>query len=60
MMFSFDSSYRITSYKHYLKQKMPFCEIKLKEILYRDPSPIILLNIDLPQPLINDYDQDLI
>ena len=44
------------SYEHYLKQKMPMCEITLNPILYRDPTLINQLNKDLPNPLINHYD----
>ena len=31
MRISFISSYRFMSYKHYFKQKMPMCEIKLNQ-----------------------------
>ena len=56
MRISFFSSYRFMSFEHYLKQKMSMCEIKLNQILYRDPTLINLLSRDLPQPLINHYD----
>ena len=56
MRISFISSYRPMSYKHYLRQKLPMVEIKLNQILNRDPSVINPLNRELPYPLINHYD----
>ena len=56
MRISFISAYRFMSFDHYLKQKMPICEIKLNQILYGDPTLINLINKDLPHPLINHYD----
>ena len=49
------SSYIFMSYEHYLKKKLPMCEIKLNQILYRDRFLISLINRDLPHPSINHY-----
>ena len=46
-------------YEHDLKPNMPMCEIKLNQILYRDPTLINLLNRDLPHPVLNHYDHIL-
>ena len=43
------------TYNHYLKQKKTMCEIKLNQILNRNPSLINLLNRDLPHPMNNHF-----
>ena len=52
---SFISSYRLMTYKHYLKQKMPMYERKINQILHRDPTLINVFDRDLLHPLMNHY-----
>ena len=58
MRITFVSSPRFMTYNHYLKQRRPMCEIKLNQILHRNPSLIKLLNRDQPHPMFNHYISD--
>ena len=52
MSITFVSQFRFMTYKYYLKQKKPFCEIKLNQILKRNPSLIKLIDKHQPHPMI--------
>ena len=58
MRITFVSSSRFMTYNLYLKQKKPMCEIKLSQILNRNPSLTNSLNRDLPHSMINRYITD--
>ena len=63
MRITFVSHFRFMTYKYYLKLKKPMCEIKLNQILNRNPSLIKFLDTSLPHPMIyhfisNDVDDD--
>ena len=49
---------KFLTYNHYLKQKKPMCEIKLNQILNRNPSLVNLLNTNLPHPMIDHFITD--
>ena len=52
MRITFVSQFKFMTYKHYLKQKKSMCEIKLNQILNRNPSLIKLLDKHQPHPMI--------
>ena len=43
------------TYKHFLKQKLPMCEIKLNQNLTKKANLINCLNRDLSHPLTNRF-----
>ena len=51
MRITFVRSSRFMSYGYYRKQKMPMCEIKLNQMLNRNPPLINQLNRNLPNLL---------
>ena len=55
MRITFANSCRNMSYNYYLKEKRPMCEIKLNQILHRNPSLAYSLDTDLGHPMINHF-----
>ena len=55
MRISFISSIRNVTHKYYLKQPKPMCEIKLNEIIAKNPKLINCLNRNICHPLIRKY-----
>ena len=52
MRITFVSQFSFMTYIYYLKQKKPMCEIKLNQIMNRNPSFIKLLDKHQPHPMI--------
>ena len=46
MRITFISSHRYKTYDYYKKRPMPICEIKLNQLIHKNPEPIIFL-VDL-------------
>ena len=44
MRIAFSSSFRDMTYNYYLKQQLPMCEVRLYQILAKNPRLIYLLN----------------
>ena len=55
MRISFISSVRNMTHKYYLKQPKPMCEIKLYEIIAKNPKLINCLNRNICHALIRKY-----
>ena len=55
MRISFISSIRNMTHKYYLYQPKPMCEIKLNEIIAKNPKLINCLNRNFCHPLIRKY-----
>ena len=49
------SSIRNMTHKYYLKQLKPMCEIKLNEIIAKNPKLINCLNRNIYHPLIRKF-----
>ena len=55
MRISFSSSFRDMTYDYYLKQRMSICEIKLNQILAKNPRLIYRLNRFSANPFTRKY-----
>ena len=55
MRVTFISSHKYMTYDNYKKQPMPMCEIKLNQILYKNPELINSLNRCTIYPYIHEY-----
>ena len=55
MRFTFSSSFRDMTYDNYLKQRMPMCEIKLNQVVAKNPRLIYRLNRFSTNPFIRKY-----
>ena len=55
MRFSFISSSRKMTYEYFAKQPMSMCEIKLNQIIARNPRLINCSNRIIHHPLIRNY-----
>ena len=52
---AFASCYRFMTYNFYIKQPMPMCEIKLNQLLHKNPEIINCLNRFLTYPFFTEY-----
>ena len=52
---TFASCYRFLTYNYYIKQPMPMCEIKLNQLLHKNPELINCFDRFLTYPFINEF-----